>query len=59
MLKIILLIPDGVSNAWVGNAIIPADYFPPGVNKMILTAVHNTGKQPEVIKCMKDQLRFH
>jgi hypothetical protein len=34
----------------VGNAIIPSDYFPPAVNKLMGTAVHNTGKNPEDVK---------
>jgi hypothetical protein len=39
-----------VSNAWVGNAIIPGEYFPPGVNKFMATAIHNTGKSPDEVK---------
>jgi len=35
---------------WVGDAIIPSDYFPPAVNKFMGTAVHNTGKNPEDVK---------
>jgi hypothetical protein len=35
---------------WVGDAIIPSDYFPPTVNKFMGTAVHNTGKNPEDVK---------
>ena len=35
---------------WVGDAIIPSDYFPPTVNKFMGTDVHNTGKTPEEVK---------
>jgi hypothetical protein len=34
----------------VGDAVIPADYFPPTVNKFMGTDVHNTGKTPEEVK---------
>ena len=41
---------DRITNVWVGDAIIPSDYFPPTVNKFMGTDVHNTGKTPEEVK---------
>ena len=39
-----------MTNVWVGEAIIPRDYFPPAVNKFMGTDVHNTGKTPAEVR---------
>ncbi len=41
---------DRLTNVWVGDAVIPFDYFPPRINKFMGTDVHNTGKTPEEVR---------
>jgi hypothetical protein len=41
---------DRLTKVWVGDAVIPFDYFPPRINKFMGTDVHNTGKTPEEVR---------